>query len=276
MDGTGFTVKFWGVRGSVPSFGVDTVEFGGNTPCMEIHASGRTMVFDAGSGIRALGESLLDRNIADIDLFFTHCHYDHIIGLPFFRPLYHEHVSVRMWSGHLPGRMSTQQIVADFMRSPFFPVGPDAFHAQIDYRDFQPGATIPLSGGITVRTAPLNHPDSAVGYRLEFAGKSACFVTDTEHVPGTPDASVLGLIANTDLVVYDAPYTDAEFDQYRGYGHSTWEEGVRLCRAAGARRLVIFAHWPWRTDSALASIERAADAAFPGTVVAREGMVIAL
>ena len=126
----------------------------------------------------------------------------------------------------------------------------------------------------TVRTAPLNHPNGATGYRIEYGGRSACYVTDTEHVPGSPDAHVLKLIEGADLVIYDCSYTEDEFPKRRGWGHSTWNEGVRICRMAGARRLAIFHHDPDHEDDFMDDLAQQAKAAWDGTFVAREGMVI--
>jgi phosphoribosyl 1,2-cyclic phosphodiesterase len=125
-----------------------------------------------------------------------------------------------------------------------------------------------------VRTAPLNHPSGATAYRFELMGKAFCYVTDTEHVPGAPDQNVLGLIEGADVVVYDSTYTDAEFPEKVGWGHSTWQEGVRLCRQASVRQLVIFHHEPDHVDDKMARIEKEAQAAWDAAVVAREQMII--
>jgi phosphoribosyl 1,2-cyclic phosphodiesterase len=125
-----------------------------------------------------------------------------------------------------------------------------------------------------VRTAVLNHPNGATGYRIEHAGRSLCYVTDTEHVPGRLDPNVVELARGADLLVYDCTYTDAEYPRYAGWGHSTWEEGVRLCEAAGVRRLAIFHHDPARDDAAMDEIAAAAEERRPGTIVAMEGMTL--
>jgi len=174
--------------------------------------------------------------------------------------------------------MTLRQVLCEFMMSPLFPVPPEVFRAELEYRDFDAGATLDAGGGIRVRTAPLNHPDGATGYRIEYGGRALCYVTDTEHVPGAPDRNVLGLIERADLVIYDCMYTDEQYAQgdIVGWGHSTWQEAVRLCRAAGAKRLAIFHHDPDRSDEALDRIGEQAAADFPGAVVAREGLTLAL
>jgi phosphoribosyl 1,2-cyclic phosphodiesterase len=127
---------------------------------------------------------------------------------------------------------------------------------------------------VRLRTAPLNHPNGATGYRIEYGGQSICYVTDTEHKEGQRDQAIVDLIRDSDIVIYDATYTDDEYPKYRNWGHSTWQEGVRLCDAAGAKRLVIFHHDPSHDDAFMDGIAKAAEAMRPGTVVAREGMVL--
>jgi phosphoribosyl 1,2-cyclic phosphodiesterase len=159
-----------------------------------------------------------------------------------------------------------------FMAPPFFPVTPDIFHASVEFHDFRPPAILTPHPGIVISTVRLNHPNGCVGYRLDFAGRSFCYITDTEHVPGAPDEGILNLIRGADIMIYDCAYTDAEFDACRGFGHSTWEEGVRLCEAANVKQLVIFHHRPGRTDEDLRKIEIEAKARFSGAVVARTGL----
>ena len=273
-----FTVHFWGVRGTVPCTTAATQRYGGNTACVEMRCGNQRLIFDAGTGLRDLGREML-ANGAPIrsHLFFTHTHIDHVLGLPFFRPAYDQRNCFEFWSGHLAtqGRRLAE-VLDQLMQPPFFPVPLDIMHACIGFHDFVPGEVIALGEAVRVATCSLNHPGGAVGYRVEFAGRAACYVTDTEHVPGTPDPAVLGLIAGADLVIYDATYTDQEFERFQGWGHSTWEEGVRLCEAAGAGRVVAFHHDPDHDDAAMDRIAAALERRRPGSMVAREGLVIDL
>ena len=150
----------------------------------------------------------------------------------------------------------------------------EVFSAQTSYHDFRAGETLHPRAGVDLRTARLNHPNGATGYRIEFEGKSICFVTDTEHVQGRPDDNILALIHGTDVFIYDTTYTDDEYPRYAGWGHSTWQEGVRLAEAAEAETLVLFHHDPSHDDESMDRIAAAAAEARPGTVVAREGLVL--
>jgi phosphoribosyl 1,2-cyclic phosphodiesterase len=271
---TGFSVRFWGVRGSIACSGPRTARYGGNTSCIEVRCGSRMLVFDAGTGLRYLGIELAKSAPIDADLFLTHTHFDHVCGLPFFRPFFDPRNRWRLWAGHLGEGMTLRRVLGEFMMAPLFPVPPQVFRARMEYREFHAGETLRLEPGIALRTATLNHPDGATGYRVEYQGRSLCYLTDTEHVPGAPDRHILDLIAGADVVIYDSMYTDAEYETYTGWGHSTWQEGVRLCRAAGAKRLVVFHHDPEHDDDLLDGIAREVASLLPGSVVAKDGLVI--
>ena len=269
-----FHVRFWGVRGSIACPGPDTAIYGGNTPCVEIRCGERLMIFDAGTGLRDLGKSIAAAGITDVDLFLSHTHMDHIAGFPFFCYAFKPGNTLRIWSGHLEDGLTTEGVLRQFMSAPLFPVPVDIFAADVSFHDFSAGDTMTPSDGVTLRTALLNHPQNATGYRVEYRGKSICYVTDTEHRETGPDENILGLIDGADIVVYDSMFCDAEYPNYRGWGHSTWEEGARLCDAAGVGTFVIFHHLPERTDADLDRIARDAEARRAGTVVAREGLIL--
>jgi phosphoribosyl 1,2-cyclic phosphodiesterase len=280
MTPADFSVRFWGVRGSIACSGPRTARYGGNTSSVEVRCGGRMLMFDAGTGLRYLGNSLASAGPAspplDADLFLTHTHFDHVCGLPFFRPFFQPQNRFRLWAGHLAEGMTLRRVLGEFMMSPLFPVPPQVFRARMEYREFRAGETLRPGPDIAVRTATLNHPDGATGYRVEYGGRSLCYLTDTEHVPGAPDRNILELIAGADLVIYDSMYTDAEYDTYVGWGHSTWQEGIRLCRAAQAKRLAVFHHDPEHDDDMLDGIAREVAKQLPGSVVAKDGLVLQL
>jgi phosphoribosyl 1,2-cyclic phosphodiesterase len=268
-----FSVRFWGVRGSIACAGPRTARYGGNTSSLEVRCGGRLLLFDAGTGIRYLGKTLEGKKL-DTDLFFTHTHFDHVCGLPFFRPLFRRENRFRLWAGHLKPRYDLKSVLEKMMIEPLFPIPLSVFDADIQYRDFAAGETLAPAPPVTIRTAPLNHPNGATGYRIEYDGRSICHVTDTEHVTGTLDRNILGLIRDADIVIYDSMYTAEEYPQRKGWGHSTWNEGARLCDAAGAKTLVIFHHDPDHDDDFMDRIQAEAKATRPGTVVAYEGLVL--
>jgi phosphoribosyl 1,2-cyclic phosphodiesterase len=266
------SVRFWGVRGAIPCPGAQTLTYGGNTACVEVRCGDKLLILDGGSGLRPLGDALNQGGGAiDADILFSHFHIDHVIGLPFFRPAYEAANRFRLWGARLPGDSSLSDAVAKLMSPPLFPVGVEALAAKLEFREFTCGETLRPHPGITVRTASLNHPGGANGYRIEFGGKAIAYITDTEHPPAGRDANVLALVERADLMIYDANYTDAEYPGRVGWGHSTWQEGVRLADAARAKTLALFHHDPAHDDKRMDALAAEAAAARPGTIVAKEG-----
>lgn len=269
-----FFVRFWGVRGSIACCDSGIGRYGGNTSCLEVRCGAQLFIFDAGTGFRYLGNALMAEAPIDADLFLTHTHFDHVCGLPFFRPAFDPKNTFRIWAGHLLPDHTVQYVLRQMMMAPLFPVPVDIFMAQVSFHDFRAGETLGPRPGVRLRTAPLHHPNGATGYRIEYGGKSICYLTDTEHIVDQPDRNILGLIEGADIVIYDSMFSEEEFAQRKGWGHSTWREGARLCDLSGAKQFVIFHHDPDRDDAMLDKVAEEAEALRPGTVVAKEGMVL--
>jgi phosphoribosyl 1,2-cyclic phosphodiesterase len=269
-----YTVRFWGVRGSIACPGPDTIRYGGNTSCVEIRCGLHLMVFDGGTGLRLLGNELMNTGQpAELDLFYSHTHFDHICGLPFFAPCYDARSRIRIWAGHLNGK-GIETVLNNMMIAPLFPIPMGIFTAKIAFIDFTAGDTLVPHPGIRLITGPLNHPNESTGYRIEYGGKVVAYITDTEHRADGLDRNVLKLIDHADVMIYDASYTDAEYPARRGWGHSTWQEGVRLADAAGVKTLVIFHHDPGHDDGFMDQVAIDVAIARPGTIVAQEGLVL--
>ena len=268
----GLTVRFWGVRGSLPAPGPETLHYGGNTACVEARFDGKLLILDAGSGLRALGDALARGPDVEAEVFCSHAHLDHVCGLPFFTPLYTPGARLRFWGAPQGAPGGLESGLAATLSGPLMPDLLPRVRAELAFVEFQPGDVLTPWPGLRVATAGLRHPGGAVGYRLEWQGKTVAYVTDTEHDASAPDREILRLADRADILIYDATYTDAEFPEHRHWGHSTWQEGVRLANLAGAGQLVLFHHAPSRTDSELERIEAAAGALRPGTLAAREGL----
>jgi phosphoribosyl 1,2-cyclic phosphodiesterase len=272
-----FTIRFWGVRGSIACPGPATMRYGGNTPCLEVRCGDRLIILDAGTGLRELGVSLgQDGTAIDADILLTHCHYDHVDGIPFFAPFYQPEHRFRIWAGNLLPEFRLKPVIQTMMREPLFPIGIDTFQADIDFRDFRAGETIAPGEGVTIRTAALNHPGGATGYRIDYRGRSVAYLTDNEGRGEDRDKALVAFAKDVDLVIYDTAYTEDEIDAKKGWGHSTWQDGMRLADAAGAKTFCLFHHAPEHDDNMMDALLAQARAARPGTIAAMEGQIIRL
>ena len=264
-----YTVTFWGTRGSIPTPGATTSRYGGNTPCVAVEgAEGQLVVLDAGTGIRTLGLDLVEKQngAVKVEILLSHAHWDHIQGLPHFKPFFAPGNTVRIW-GTRQGTASLEAILRQQMDPAVFPVPLDALSAsltvqQVDRDEFS-------IGEFRVRTTKLRHPGTTLGFRLTPAkgggGSSMAYVTDNELGPGGQydvakswRRDFVAFLKDVDLLIHDAMYTPAELEQHRGWGHSTYEEAVNLAQDAGAKKLVLFHHEPEHGDKAMDGLVAAA------------------
>lgn len=274
-----FLIQFWGVRGSVPSPGSDTIRYGGNTSCIEMRIGGKRLIFDGGTGLRMLGKSLKSEMPIDAHMFFTHYHWDHIQGVPFFAPAFTAGNCL-----HIHGAVPTPGVsMQDHFQGRVLhinsPVPVQQLQADIKFHDLVCGETFEVEG-ITIETAPLNHPNGAMGYRVTWQGHSVFYCTDTEHFEDHLDENVMRLARNADMLIYDAMYTDEEYHDPKspkvGWGHSTWQEALRVGEAAGVKRVAIFHHEPNHTDDFLDKIALQVAEIAPKSFMAREGLVVSV
>jgi phosphoribosyl 1,2-cyclic phosphodiesterase len=271
---TDFSLRFWGVRGSIACPGARTLRYGGNTSCIEIKCGDHLFIIDGGTGIYPLGRELASRGGLDADLFFTHTHHDHISGFPFFGPAYDPRNSLRLHAGHLkPHNLSLHETLAAMMVAPTFPVPIDLMEECCEFHDFEAGDELNPREGVVVKTGPLNHPNEATGYRIEYGGRVLCIITDTEHVPGKMDENVLALVQDADVMVYDSTYTDEEYPSFEGWGHSTWQEAVRIAQAANVKQVLFFHHDPSHNDDFMDEVARQARELMPNASPAVEGEI---
>lgn len=273
-----FTVHFWGVRGSIACPGPETVRYGGNTSCIEMRVGGHRLIFDGGTGLRVLGQELMAQLPIDADMFFTHSHWDHIQGFPFFTPAFVRGNRFRIYGAIAPNGSTIEQRLNDQMLHPNFPVPLQIMGATLSFHDLEIGESVQIGTDILVENALLNHPGEAIGYRVNWKGHAASYITDTEHFPDRLDENVLWLARNADVMIYDATYTDAEYYAEKsskiGWGHSTWQEAVKVAKAANVKKLVIFHHDPVHNDAFMDEVKTNTAAQFPNSVVAWEGLEI--
>ncbi|MDR2054002.1 MAG: MBL fold metallo-hydrolase [Treponema sp.] len=305
------SARFWGVRGSIPCPGINTVVFGGNTSCIEIRADERLIIVDMGTGIRPLGDWLiaheLKRGSVSADIFITHTHWDHIMGFPLFSPMF-----IPENKFHIRGPVSCEDetlksILAQQMSYRYWPVRLHELAAQIEYSNIRE-TSLDLGEGLRVVTKYINHPILCLGYRFEYQGKSIVtsydfepyyniFPTDKndpnydETAARDGDAAaqeenerVLRFFKDADVLIYDTHYTAVEYESKKGWGHSTFEHAISSAQEASVKKLIAFHHDPNRTDAQLEELEnfyrdqirRGAPAGkwAPDFLMAREGLTV--
>lgn len=247
-------VTFWGTRGSVATPGPETIRYGGDTACVEVHgaAEDHRLVLDAGTGIRRLGTAI-PLAVRQIDLLLSHLHLDHIVGLGFFAPLFRPDVTVTVW-----GPASTESLsdrLGRYLSPPLFPVRLRDLPCELELRE---APELPLAlGGFSVTASPVIHPDPAVGYRIEAAGRRLVYLPDHEPAlsPSFPSdplwTSGAAVAEGADLLIHDAQYTAAEYADRIGWGHSSVNDAVAFAELVGARALALFHHDPGHDDTAV-------------------------
>jgi phosphoribosyl 1,2-cyclic phosphodiesterase len=279
MEDCKFLIRFWGVRGSIPAPGPGTVKYGGNTSCVEARCGKELIILDAGSGIRPLGIELDKERSIDATILLSHFHWDHIQGFPFFKPGFKPNNKFHIYAAR---KLNTtlRRLMSGQMMYPNFPVSLDAMAAEMKYTELNPGENTILKGDVEIKTAACHHPGESLAFRINYQGASFVYATDTEHYSYI-DPALLKLCQDTDCLIYDATYTSEEYcgkvgTPKTGWGHSTWNEGVKLAKAANVGKLILFHHDPEHDDDFIAEIERQANEALPGTIAAYEGLEILL
>ena len=275
------SIKFWGVRGSIPTPGPSTVKTGGNTSCVEVRCGGKILIFDAGTGIRELGNSLLKELPVTAYLFFSHVHWDHIQGFPFFTPGFIKGNRFELYgASHVTNTL--EETLKGQMNYPNFPVTLDSMAAEMIFHDIDDGDIISL-GEIKVYAKKLNHPGGVLGYKVEYKGKKIVYATDTEPLEdGQPPQSLLELSSNADLLIHDAQYLPEEYTgedgsiPKKGWGHSTYIHAIEVAKLCNVKKLVLFHHDPSHNDTIIERIEKETKKLFQEVIIAREGLEIKL
>jgi phosphoribosyl 1,2-cyclic phosphodiesterase len=304
-------VRFWGVRGSIPCPGPQTQKYGGNSACIELRVGDddRLVIIDAGSGIRQLGNYLMRHDLPKgpirTDIFLSHTHWDHIMGFPFFVPIYVPGTKMKVYGPVTFEEDGLEEVVGGQMKYRYFPVNFGELASEIEYVRIKEDPCMDLGGGLMLATKLLNHPVTALGYRFQYGGKSVCtcydtepfrnlFITDPDHpdydevmaeegeaVAAEQNHMLEQFFAGADLLIHDSQYTEAEYQQGRkNWGHSSFEHAIAAANRAGVKKLALFHHDPDRTDEQVDELAKIyCEAGRYGETeifFAREGMEIVL
>lgn len=303
-------IKFWGVRGSIPCPGPNTVKYGGNTACIELQLESikRRIILDAGSGIRELGNKMvaedLKKGALEAEIFLTHTHWDHIMGFPFFIPIFIPGTKLKIYGPVTYEEETLKEVLSGQWTYRYFPIRHEELSSDIEYVDLKEGKT-DLGQGLKLVTKYLNHPLLCLGYRFEYQDKVFCtaydtepfrnvFCTDSKDPSYDKDMAEEGeavareenqrlekFCSNADLLVYDTQYTQSEYDAGKvGWGHSSIENAIDLAKRNGVKRLALFHHEPLRSDEEMDKLSRKYCKTYPklnlDVFFAREGMEISI
>jgi ribonuclease BN (tRNA processing enzyme) len=249
-------IKFWGTRGSIPAPGASTLQFGGNTTCVEVLLKrSRRLIIDGGTGLRLLGRHLLEDGApVKIHLLLSHGHWDHLLGIPFFLPIYQETTEILV-DGWPPAFQAMTRVFDSNLGDGFFPVAFENLKARIDFLNRLAHGILEVDG-VRIDAIHTNHPQGGFGFRFREGDHSMVFITDNEL--GADQGRRLPEFAefarDCDLLIHDAQFLPADLLKHQGWGHSTYAEAVTLAQMAGARSLILTHHDPGRTDAGVEEI----------------------
>ena len=275
-----FSLRFWGVRGSIPCPGKNTLIFGGNTSCLELRAGNKLIIVDMGTGIKPLGDYLLANDLKngslDIDIFISHTHWDHIMGFPMFAPIFNPAVNIRIWGPISFDNNSLASIVGEQLSYKYWPVRLSELVARVEFRELNEGR-IDLGGGLKVSCKYLNHSIACMGYSFEYMDRKIVSAFDHEpfrnlfssemshnefsSMEGEAAASdenkkMFDFYKNADILVHDAQFLPGEFENRIGWGHSSYDYAINAALAEKVKNLIFFHHDPNRSDKELGMLEK--------------------
>lgn len=257
-------IKLWGTRGSNPVAGSEYVRFGGNTPCLEIRNGEDLVIIDAGSGIRSLGQILHDSPQKELNLLLSHTHWDHLLGFPFFNPIYEPNRKINIWSP-IGFEKNTKELFTDMLAYAYFPVGLDDIQSKIIFKDLRDSQSIDF-GSIRISTHYAFHPGSTLCFKIEINGKKIGYATDNEFLLGcllppeqilkktsllTPYLSLMHFFQDCDLLIHEAQYSTEEYANHIGWGHSSVSNVSFLVKKLGLKKWIVTHHDPRHTDEHL-------------------------
>ncbi len=264
-------IRFWGVRGSIASSSPQVARIGGNTACIEVVSQGQRLILDAGTGIRALGESLMRELPLKTTLLFSHLHWDHVQGFPFFTPAYVPDTELTLYGPGRDGEQHLRSVLAQQMQPPNFPVPLSTMRSKMAFHSALPGQRIE-TGPFRITPIDLPHPQGCIGYHIEADGQRFAYCTDVELTCDAMGREISRALEGVDSLVLDAQYTEAEYALKKGWGHSSNLAAARIAQEVGAGRLFLFHHDPAHTDEQVDAMSEEAKRIFPLAEPAREGV----
>lgn len=268
-----FLIRVWGTRGSIATPGPDTVKYGGNTSCVEVRCGNTLLIFDAGTGLRGLGNMLLKQMPVEAHLLLSHLHWDHIQGFPFYMPIYVEGNQLDIY-GEPKCNLTFQNIFRHQMSSPYFPVTFDELPSKVNFHEVEIGDDFTIAQDIRVQVYRAFHPNDCISFRVTYKDKVFVYVTDAEMKDHIMDQNLVEASQDADCLFCDSMFTREQYVE--GWGHMTWDEAVELAKAANVKQLILWHHNQHHTDADMDRIEKQAQQLFKNSIAAFEGMEINL
>lgn len=272
-------ITFWGVRGTRPITETNVQKYGGNTPCVEIKTNGNTIILDAGTGIVNLGKKLVQENINNIHIFITHTHWDHIQGLPFFKPFFKANSNIFLY-GCNQTNITFENILKHQIDKEYFPIQWNDYESTQTFTTLQNNSVIKIDDNTRVEVIEAIHTSKCVNFKIVSNNCSISYITDNEWILNKNN-NLVDFIHNCDVLILDTFFTDEEYfsnliTSKKGWGHGTWQQGIALAKSANVKKLVLFHHNENKTDFLLDNLKIEAQKIFKETTIAREGMVISV
>jgi phosphoribosyl 1,2-cyclic phosphodiesterase len=264
-------IMFWGVRGSTPVSGEQFKKIGGHTACVSVQVNDDPLIIlDAGSGMYDLGRDLVNEKPGRINVLISHLHLDHLMGFPFFEPLWNLQWEVNIYSHNA---FLKNFLKNNLIHAPLFPITPNSKNSHLKFHYFELNKSFKL-GKTKISTCSLQHPGGSIGYRLDSQNYSICYISDFEHDPEQLDKNIIDFTRGCDLLIYDSSYTEEEYSVRKGWGHSTHIRAAELAKAAAVKKLALFHQAPSHTDELSDKIEKEAQSIFPESIAAYQGLRI--
>lgn len=254
-------LKFWGTRGSCPVSGPEYIRFGGNTPCLELQYENHFLIFDAGTGIRPLGHSLCDEtgcSVKKIDLFLSHFHWDHILGFPFFEPIYRKGTEITIWTPKGNGR-TARDLIGQLLAKEFFPVHLNQMQAQLEFKVIEPHQPVQM-GSLSIDFCSTHHPGHTLCFKIKTPKETIGYVTDNE-IDGNQQ-QIVEFHKGVDIFIHEAQYTPKEYEKKQGWGHSSLAKAIDLIQQVRPGKWIVTHHDPSHTDADLVALEKIASKSF--------------
>ena len=273
MDKT--IIRFWGCRGSFPSFDENKVIYGGDTSCVEVRTlDDEIIILDMGTGLKRLGDKIINDNSypKKINIFLSHYHLDHIHGLVMFAPLFDSSYTINIYS-RLSNGKDFKEVLRNFLQPEIWPINLDNLSAKISFIDMS-DEEIKINENTKVFNRLHPHPDKAYSIKINSFGKIITYVTDCEHPKDHLNHNVVDFASDSDILIHDAQYKAEDLHLYKGWGHSSWKGAVDVATKSNSKKLVLFHHSPDHTDQQIDDIEKKATMDFPDVIAAKQGLEI--